>query len=198
MPLMPAPYYSVNDNVITLFCSDGDGAFRPTPSELNPARREDGTINYFRECKGDDETLKLWKCKIGTFLAESVLHLPRGRKYYLSSLPRGYGLFVHVKGDKDDPRHDSYLRGSSTVTAFRSPAEFIFHAKWILLGCPKPIHKKPQASSPLEEELFGDPLPEEYTDRCACKYCAKISQSYISTNFSNYHSKKSKTENKSR
>jgi hypothetical protein len=80
-----------------------------------------------------------------------------------------------------------YRSGSSTVTVFRSPAEFFFHAKWILLGCPKP---DPEAPLPLDDELFGPPLPEEYTDRCGCTYCARVSQGYISTHFSNYRAKK--------
>lgn len=78
-------------------------------------------------------------------------------------------------------------RGSATVTVFRSPAEFFFHAKWILLGCPK---RDPRATPALDEELFGPPLPEEYTDRCGCTYCGGVSQTYISTHFSNYHPKK--------
>lgn len=76
-----------------------------------------------------------------------------------------------------------HLRGSATVTVFRSPAEFFFHAKWISLGCPKPDQSSP---GDPDEDLFGPPPPEELEDRCGCKYCAGVDQSYISRNFSNY------------
>ncbi|KAF8578703.1 hypothetical protein K439DRAFT_454879 [Ramaria rubella] len=186
MPAGIHPPYSVYGNAITLHCTDGNPAFRPTNGELIPIRLEDGSIDYMHECTGDDPTLQAWKVKIGTFLAVWVLNLPPRQKYFLSSLPQGYSLFVHKKGDRFNPRCDAYLRGSYTVTVFRSPAEFFFHAKWILLGCPKP---RPQPSY-LHEELFGPPLPEEYTDRCGCTYCSGVSQTYISTNFSHYHPKK--------
>jgi len=162
---------------------DGTKAFRPTREELTRVVLEGGVIDYMHECTGADPILKLWKTKIGSFLAQHVLKLPdaKYRKYILSSLPEGYNLFDHRKGDRYNPRHDAYLYGSKTAAVFRSPAEFFFHAKWILLGCPTP------GSVPgHNEELWGPALPEEITDRCACTYCAGTSQEYISKNFSNY------------
>ncbi|KAF8520460.1 hypothetical protein BU17DRAFT_65464 [Hysterangium stoloniferum] len=175
--------YTVTGNIITLHCSDGDKTFRPSLEELTLVVLKGGLIDYMHECTRDSPTLKLWKTKIGSFLAQHVLKLPdaRRRKYILSSLPRDYGLFDHRKGDRYNPRHDAYLYGSKVGAVFRSPAEFFFHAKWILLGCPTP------GSVPgHNEELWGPALPEEITDRCACTYCAGTSQEYISMNFSNY------------
>jgi len=185
----PSSHFTVRDNFITLHCSDANSSVRPN-AELHPVVRNDGSIDYMHECVGDDPVLTLWKTKIGSFLAEFVLHLPevRGRKkYILANLPKGYGLFVHKKGDRYNPRMDAYLWGSGSV--FRSPAEFFLHAKWILLGCPKP---DPLAPPHPDEELWGPQLPEEFTDRCGCKYCAGTNQTYISNNFSNYCPQKNK------
>lgn len=182
--LVSSPYVTVNGTFITLHCSDGASSRRPN-KDMSALVKEDGTVDYMQECTGDDPALNYWKGKIGTFLAEAVLGLPeaKGRKYILSRLPQGYRLFLHKKGDRLNPRTDAYLRGSTNVHSFRSPAEFFFHAKWLLLGCPKP---DPFAPRDLDEELFGPPLPEDYTDRCGCKYCAGVDQTYISTHFSNY------------
>lgn len=70
------------------------------------------------------------------------------------------------------------------MTKFRSPAEFLFHAKWLLLGMPTP-ETVPQEEK-HDEELWGKPLPEEVNDRCMCKYCGKTKQKYISENFTIY------------
>lgn len=87
-----------------------------------------------------------------------------------------------------DDCHVIYIRGSTTAAPFRSPAEFFFHAKWILEGCPKP-----DVPSQFDEGLWGKPLPEDFIDQCGCTYCAKTPQDYISRTYSNYIPAKKKT-----
>ncbi|KIJ49613.1 hypothetical protein M422DRAFT_777542 [Sphaerobolus stellatus SS14] len=193
-------FYTVKGPRITLHCSDGNKEFKPAPSETKQTENADGFVDYLKECTGDDPTLKHWKLKIGQFLARYVLKRTDAYriKYTLTNLPEGYSLWVHYRGDKYTPRSDAYLYGSRTVHLFRSPAEFFFHAKWLMQGMPVP--KTDSAPVQHDEELFGDVLPEDLDDRCMCVYCYKYKftpnngQEYISRNYSNYKPKKGKVE----
>ncbi|GJJ06347.1 hypothetical protein Clacol_000538 [Clathrus columnatus] len=91
-------------HVAALHRSDGDPKNRPHHRNIKTPTY----VDYMEECVGNSPSLKLWKTKIGTFLAQHVLKLPGSayRKYLLSSLPAGYALYVHRKGEPDNPRTD--------------------------------------------------------------------------------------------
>jgi len=98
-------------------------------------------------------------------------HLPvftAGPSYVLKSFPDGYRFFDHHKGPAAKPRQDVYLYGALAVLSyryllldyaagyldkrFRSKAEFIPHAIWLMNG------------------MKG---------KCECKYCSKRTQKEI-------------------
>lgn len=94
----------------------------------------------------------------------------------LHAFPVGYKLFLWKHGDKDTPRIDTYLCGTPPIISsllsthtcsgaphadFRSPAEFLLHAKWLAQG--KPMNG-------------GRPA-------CGCKYCAKTKQHTITRQY---------------
>ncbi|KAH8119246.1 hypothetical protein DFH11DRAFT_432085 [Phellopilus nigrolimitatus] len=86
---------------------------------------------------------------------------PGQRRYVLKEFPYGYKLYTHRKGERSNPRLDHYLYGSTSnhCQKFRSPEEFVLHAKWLAYGGPK------------------DPYDDH--PRCGCRYCSKTPQSEI-------------------
>ncbi|KLO14603.1 hypothetical protein SCHPADRAFT_903136 [Schizopora paradoxa] len=96
---------------------------------------------------------------------ELLPNVTPGTQFTLDEFPKNYKLYVHLKGDKDHPRKDYYLIGSQWVRKFRSPEEFVFHAKWL---------------------AFNGPLDVRGRPACACKYCGGSDQ----TEIGNYLDKK--------
>ncbi|KAL5512998.1 hypothetical protein ACEPAH_3396 [Sanghuangporus vaninii] len=80
------------------------------------------------------------------------------KSWVLKDWPEGYHFYDHNKGHlaSGKVRHDLYLVGSRNVARFRSPAEFIPHAYWLMTN------------------------PAQDRSKCACKYCAGKPQREIS------------------
>ncbi|KAH8113959.1 hypothetical protein DFH11DRAFT_1544686 [Phellopilus nigrolimitatus] len=150
-------YLTVVDNLVTI--TDSDGSFDRLPRSKERVVLEDGTVNYL--AAADPDTDARWRDKIATFLImEGAWHdLPRQRHYILTAFPRGYRLYTHRKGDKSNPRQDSYLYGSTTCKVFRSPEEFVLHAKWL---------------------AYGQPRDHSNRTLCGCHYCSGTLRSEIS------------------
>ncbi|EPQ58237.1 hypothetical protein GLOTRDRAFT_126727 [Gloeophyllum trabeum ATCC 11539] len=121
---------------ITLLRSDGD--ISRWPSDAQTTRKVDdyGHVDYF--VKASDKELKLWRKKIGRFLAAYPLRADGlsldPAQCYLKSFPPGYILMTRLSGDKDVPRRDCYLYGGKR--RYESPAEWCLHAKWLVEDCP--------------------------------------------------------------
>lgn len=107
----------------------------------------------------DVAVTKRWLNKLGMIAVWDVVYgayRDAGRDWdpnatvLLQRFPRGYALYIHRKGHKDDPRKDYYLYGSRHVKTFRSPEEFAPHLTWILSGQPMNANGKRD---------------------CICKYC---------------------------
>lgn len=155
--------------LIRLKTSDGiEGHEVPIPATDADPQTPDFINRY--ELAGATRT-NLWKRKIGAFLARGILNpvgvrTPSPDRCALYDFPKGYNLYVHKKGHKAAARTDTYLVGSRTVFHFRSPAEFFFHAAWLMAGMP----------------VHDDGRPN-----CLCKYCGGTDQGVISETFSAYH-----------
>ncbi|KDQ19559.1 hypothetical protein BOTBODRAFT_28137 [Botryobasidium botryosum FD-172 SS1] len=137
--------------------SDGD----PTRSKF-PANTTEivsaGCVDYYREVSPLEKSHVEWRKKIGTYLATQVDNRDPKLTYMLDAFPEHYVFMDHNKGPVDKVRHDLYLFGSQTVQKFRSPQEFIPHARF------------------LYQTNTNDP--------CLCKYCSKNkSQQQISMQF---------------
>jgi len=97
----------------------------------------DGYKRYYVQQFTSSTLSKKWRNFLGQKLAIEFLQKPKTSKidYVLSKFPRGYKLFYHEKGlNHDIDRTDAYLY--SDHHKFRSPAEFLPHAAWLIAGKP--------------------------------------------------------------
>jgi len=105
----------------------------------------DGRKRQCRQQFNDSSTSKEWRQKIGNELAIKFLLKPGNIDYILANFPKGYMLYADEIGDNHmTDRSDVYLY--SDHHKFRSPAEFVPHAAWLIAGMPP--------------------------KRCKCKYCS--------------------------
>ncbi|KDQ21407.1 hypothetical protein BOTBODRAFT_25847 [Botryobasidium botryosum FD-172 SS1] len=132
---------------------------------------ENGNVNYLVSIPLTSDAGKLWRRKVGTFLAHRVLDIDRSRRsvWFVDKFPEGYALYEHRKGPSYKPRTDHYLVGCELGHIFRSPAEFALHAKRIF--------DVANASDPSE------------APPCECKYCSGAIQSDISRKLFNLNLK---------
>lgn len=142
--------------------TDAESDMRPP----NTTRQidEHGEVNYYAAADNsileDRKLLANWKEKLGEALTRDVVKAAvfqqkdtwtgKIENSTIRDFPAGYELFIHRKGDHYSPRIDAYLYGSRHVKCFRSPAEFVNHAKWLMQGSPLKSNDKPD---------------------CKCKYC---------------------------
>jgi len=144
---------------MTLSKSDGD------PSQLPEVEEEvvdaNGNVDYLGEA--EEEVVKAWFMKIASYLVyEGDWYKPAYKQQFtLTRLPEHYKLYTHYKGNKHNPRKDTYLYGSATARCqcFRSAEEFALHAKWLAFGCPRKKSGKAD---------------------CGCRYCSNRRQGEIS------------------
>lgn len=108
-------------------------------------------VNCFIHLSDNNPITKMWKKKIGNYLAREVLKLngAEAKEYTITDFPDNYILLQHRKGDKANPRTDCYLENTGNAPQFRSPAEFFYHAKWLV--------QKPGKDGSYEP--------------CQCRYC---------------------------
>lgn len=189
MKLLPKPkFMEINDEKITI--TKTDASLARCPESENPVVSMDGTVDYLRLVDSGDPIMKLWKRKVATAIVELGSFLDhrecsidrisyvlfslgsgKGQQFILSDFPEGYRLYIHCKGEKDDPRKDHYLYGeyhrvrfnsscfcrfsllSGSDRVFRSPNEFALHALWLADGA----------------RHDDDGLRE-----CMCKYCGEV------------------------
>ncbi|KAJ8095235.1 hypothetical protein PM082_010458 [Marasmius tenuissimus] len=137
--------------------SDGNSSRWPKNTECVV---ESGNVNWMQHLDLDHPLCIKWRCEIGAAVAKA-LSWPEGPTYVLADWPSGYRFYCHNKGAKDSPRQDPYLFGSRFVGKFRSPNEFIPHARW----------------------LFTDPTMNPAN--CECKYCAKRPQREVTFDMGN-------------
>ncbi|KZT26320.1 hypothetical protein NEOLEDRAFT_1063313 [Neolentinus lepideus HHB14362 ss-1] len=121
---------------ITLRRSDGDPSLWPSPEARTEQVDDQGQVDYYGEPTARES--KLWRKKIGTFLARYPLRSD-GQSLdpslcYLKEFPDGYLLVTRISGNKNAPRRDCYLYGGQR--RYDSPAEWCCHSKWLVEGCP--------------------------------------------------------------
>ncbi|KIY69639.1 hypothetical protein CYLTODRAFT_442498 [Cylindrobasidium torrendii FP15055 ss-10] len=126
-----------------------DGTDSQYPTALSEASvDESGSVNYYVPAQNDDSICIRWRKELGDALAKHR-RLPANKPYVLSTLPKGYKIFVQNKGQPGAKiRQDIYLYGSKTVLKFRSIPEFIPHFLW---------------------------LADVNKETCECKYCVRTS-----------------------
>jgi len=157
-------HYTVAGNVITILASDGVPNRRPTAQPLIREVKENKKINYFQPLEANDEAAIEWRTKIAKLLARVALNRKRyvdESLWRLAKLPQNYTLYVQKNGfasNERNARTDYYLYGSKHVKAFRSPAEFAFHGKWL---------------------MDGEPLKANGRPDCECCYCSNRPQKAI-------------------
>ncbi|TDL23632.1 hypothetical protein BD410DRAFT_820615 [Rickenella mellea] len=144
-----------NPHWITFDRTDANSGKWPKNTEPNPD--SGGHVNFMRPYAHDESGSVYWRCQIGAELAKK-LNYPPGPSYVLKNWPAGYKMYDHNKGPQANPRHDPYLFGSVHVGKFRSAAEFIPHALWLL------------TDATLSRA------------NCLCKYCSKTPQREVSDN----------------
>ncbi|ETW83660.1 hypothetical protein HETIRDRAFT_457799 [Heterobasidion irregulare TC 32-1] len=161
-----SPYYEVRGNKITLRVSDGDRTNVP-PAEPYVVGT-DGRVCSFERVWPSEWPAKMWKRKIGRYLARVVFE--RGQEpgehiWALWKWPEGYTLWVKKTsklgaGEDHDVRRDYYLYGSLSPRCryFSSPKEFVLHAEWLMKGMPR--------------DGRNGPL-------CRCEYCSGRSQTEL-------------------
>ncbi|EIM87846.1 uncharacterized protein STEHIDRAFT_120118 [Stereum hirsutum FP-91666 SS1] len=184
------PHFTVVENCITILTTDADVRNRPGVHPIRERERRDqggrgeaeseferklefekrmemcgvkGKGIYFEEVELARKISLEWRREVGAFLAREVLGLEAGpdeKRFVLSKYPEHYAMFV-LNNEPDD-RQDYYLYGSLSVHCFRSPQEFGFHAKWLMLGKP----------------LTNDGRPD-----CRCTYCSGVEQGKISEEY---------------
>ncbi|KAF8606796.1 hypothetical protein BDV93DRAFT_542441 [Ceratobasidium sp. AG-I] len=128
------------------------------PPNLYPAPPHTlGPYNYSVEVRPIDPDYHRW-CKHEALWVAKELGLPVG-EYQLDGFPQGYSLYCHCKGGEVGfkKRKDYYLYGSKHVLCFRSPNEFLPHARWLLQGA----------------------VP----GTCECKYCSHTTQTAVNDKF---------------
>ncbi|EJD07348.1 uncharacterized protein FOMMEDRAFT_143792 [Fomitiporia mediterranea MF3/22] len=147
-----------NPNWITIHASDGNAKRWPTNTTMNPDSVDN--VDFMQPLPIDDGSSIKWRLVIGKKLAKMLNRPdPESDKWVLKDWPAGYQFYIHKKGHKDDPRCDPYLIGSEIVGRFRSPAEFIPHACWLMTDATR------------------------NRSNCACKYCTGKPQREISNTF---------------
>ncbi|KAL5518328.1 hypothetical protein ACEPAH_10 [Sanghuangporus vaninii] len=109
--------------------------------------------------RADKEHQVYWRDTIAMYVMHEGRFWPGLKSdstFKMTKLPAGYGLYVSTrpKGEQDYYLYGFKSNGSHGV-AFRSPAEFALHAKWLAFGCPE--------------------------GACECKYCSRTSQKVIAT-----------------
>ncbi|THH32457.1 hypothetical protein EUX98_g1735 [Antrodiella citrinella] len=133
--------------------SDGDKS--QWPSNTKKVVDKDGAVNYMSTQTIDGAPSPIWRRNCGMAIAKAM-GLAEGHTYVLKDWPKGYGMFIHLKGPEKRPRNDPYLYGSTNVLKFRSSNEFAPHAIW----------------------LFSDDTLDH--SNCICKYSTKKPQLSIS------------------
>lgn len=172
--------FGVRVNVIKIKKSDAVLGHMPTEEQCQETVDEKGNFSQYEQQKNGDETYQLWMRKIGPYLADWVLQLPRhgafsaffSRRFVLITwpvllenppwklmkFPRNYTLWVHKSGvvtDRGNPRHDAYLYGAPHLgprTARSQTSATIFR-------------------SPMEFVPHAIWLMKGGTGQCDCKYC---------------------------
>jgi len=153
-------HFGVKYNIIKIKNTDAVHDHMPSEEQRQLTIDEEGKFSQYELQRAGDDTYELWMRKIGPYLADWVLRLPRHENppWKLLKFPRNYTLWDHKSGvvtDRGNPRHDAYLYGAphlgprmarsqTTATVFRSPMEFVPHAIWLMRGG---------------------------TGQCDCKYC---------------------------
>jgi hypothetical protein len=143
-------------NVIKVKNSDADPSILPSRQQRRKMFDDSGNYSQHVQQARGDPVFQLWMNKIGPYLADWVLDKRLSNDptaltipWRLIDFPKGYTLWVHLTGDRNDPanpRTDAYLYGSPHKI-FRSPMEFFEHAIWLMKG-------GSEAETP-----------------CQCKYC---------------------------
>jgi len=160
-------HFGVKLNVIKIKNSDAVVGNLPTEEQRKRTVVDGKFSQHTLEEQGDD-TYQLWMRKIGPYLADWVLGLPRHENppWRLMKFPENYSLWIQksgVESDRGNPRIDAYLYGAphlgpsssrtqSNSTTFRSPTEFVPHAIWLMKG---------------------------QTGQCDCKYCIPQNQTVV-------------------
>jgi len=156
--IVRTPYYVAHQYpggpVGIILSTDGkatDGTPDNRPRELTRIVDENGLVNYYKEAEEDSELY--WRKIVGEVLAKQVVKPAvkrQGDKWtgtwersILGEFPEHYKLYTHYKGDRHNARTDHYLYGSKYVKCFRSPAEFAYHAIWLMLGSPLKVNGNP-------------------------------------------------------
>ncbi|KAL5531470.1 hypothetical protein ACEPAG_4347 [Sanghuangporus baumii] len=146
-----------NPKWIEINATDGDVSRWPSNTTSNPD--SEGNVNFMHPVSVDDGAAIKWRVVIGQALAE-MLNYPEleSKSWVLKDWPEGYHFYDHNKGHlaSGKVRHDLYLVGSRNVARFRSPAEFIPHAYWLMTNAAQDRSK------------------------CVCKYCGGKPQREIS------------------
>jgi transcription-silencing protein Clr2 (cryptic loci regulator) len=157
-------HFRVVGSVIGIKNSDGVGDHLPREDQRQRRMDKEGIFSFYEQQDKDSDMYRDWMWKIGPYLADWVLGLPRNGAFFTSlqlffvlvlirwadllenppwrllRLPENYTLWVHKKGSEADPanpRIDAYLYGAphlSPRTRFRSPMEFVPHAIWLMRG----------------------------------------------------------------
>ncbi|KAL5534892.1 hypothetical protein ACEPAF_2982 [Sanghuangporus sanghuang] len=129
-----------------------------TDSDSDPRKVPKTVVLGKEELQGaDKEHQAYWRDTIAMYVMHEGRFWPALKSnstFKMTKLPAGYGLYVSTrpKGEQDHYLYGFKSNGSHGV-AFRSPAEFALHAKWLAFGCPK--------------------------GACECKYCSRTSQKVI-------------------
>ncbi|KAN0116009.1 hypothetical protein V8E52_006315 [Russula decolorans] len=153
-------HFGVNYNVIKIKKTDAVLGNAPSEEQRQLSVNERGIFSQYKQQENEDKIYQSWMRKIGPYLADWVLHLPRHENppWKLMKFPEHYTLWIHESGvitDRGNPRTDAYLYGApplgprtsraqTTSAIFRSPTEFVPHAIWLMRGS---------------------------TGQCDCKYC---------------------------
>lgn len=157
--LVDGPHFqATNEGELVFLLTDGDSSRRPEEHETIELEEEERTVrqNYYLRLPLEHPDSHRWRAEIAKYLAPLVLGTTMGRlPWTLAAFPQGYDLLLHIaprKTRSSRPRRDFYLYGSTDVASFRSPFEFVEHAKWLMQGA----HRT---------------LDTDRSPRCKCKYC---------------------------
>ncbi|KZP01461.1 hypothetical protein CALVIDRAFT_594176 [Calocera viscosa TUFC12733] len=143
-----------DDGLLRFPRSDGDPTERPKETKENAPP---GTFNYYELVPRNNKLYKDWRNKVGGFLITRLLPV-KGRpgiQYSIADFPEHYALYFKPRMSGKSTG-DPYLYGSKYGKVYRSPAEFAYHACW----------------------LMTDPTLDR--DNCECHYCSKTPQSELS------------------
>ncbi|KZT56885.1 hypothetical protein CALCODRAFT_555701 [Calocera cornea HHB12733] len=135
--------------------SDGSPKKRPTVTKENAPP---GVLNYMELVPHDDKRNKDWRDKVGNFLM-TLLPIDPARhvSYRIAEFPQHYALYSKPRmSGITEQRDDLYLYGSRYVNNFRSPAEFAFHALWLMMD------------------------PTLNVSNCECQWCTRTPQKELS------------------